>query len=138
MFLLRRSIQECVATFNKLANRVFYSRARLQGSPLARIQNFLLSLMTDSLYGAGEMEACVKEAYGAENVLFGSSASRLGDSGAKIGVTTMTVSDSRLCILSNYNGAGNRHKERSKLILLLVSQAYHRRLQTFPPIEHWR
>ena len=128
MFLLRRSIRDCVAMFNKLARRVFSSRSSLRGSFLARVHSFVLSLVTDSLYGAREMEACVKEAYGADNLLFGSAGSGLGVSGAKIAVTTMTVSDSRLCILSNYNGGRKRRKESSKWIPHMMSVAYHRRL----------
>jgi hypothetical protein len=66
------------------------------------------------------MEACVKEAYGAKTLLFGSLGSGLGVLGAKIAVTTMTVLDSQLCILSNYNGGGKRCKESSKYILHAV------------------
>jgi hypothetical protein len=114
MFLLRRSIQECITIFTKLAQQVFSARSNLRGSFLARVHSFILSLVTDSLYGASEMEMCVKEAYGGETLLFGSLGSGLGNLGAKIAVTTMTVSDSQLCILSNYNGAGKRRQECSK------------------------
>ncbi|KAI1510411.1 Patatin phospholipase [Pyrenophora tritici-repentis] len=109
MFLLRQNIDECIGTFKQLAERVFLPRQPFGNSLLAKICGFLSSLLTDSLYGAAEMEACVKEAFGADTALFGSTVPDVGISGPKVAVTTMAVSNSRLCILSNYNGAGDRH-----------------------------
>ena len=74
---------------------------------------FLSSLLTDSLYGAAEIEACVKEAFGPDATLFGFTESGARMLGAKVAVTTMTVSSARLCILSNYNGAGVRQGENT-------------------------
>ncbi|CAN9376446.1 unnamed protein product [Alternaria alternata] len=108
MFLLRRNLDECIAIFNQLAQRVFHPRRPFGSSPLAKVYGFLSSLLTDSLYGAAEMEACVKEAFGPDATLFGFTESGARMSGAKVAVTTMTVSSARLCILSNYNGAGVR------------------------------
>jgi hypothetical protein len=105
MFLLRRNIDKCIAIFKQLAERVFLPRQLFGNSLFAKICSFLSSLLTDSLYGAAEMEACVKEAFGSDAALFGSIAS-VGILGPKVAVTTMAVSNSRLCILSNYNGAG--------------------------------
>jgi hypothetical protein len=108
MFLLRQNIDECIAIFKQLAERVFLPRQSFGNSLFAKIYGFSSSLLTDSLYGAAEMEACVKEAFGSDAALFGSIASDVGISGPKVAVTTMAVSNSRLCILSNYNGAGIR------------------------------
>ena len=77
---------------------------------------FLYSLLTDSFYGAANMEACVKEAFGSDTALFSSTTSNTGISGPKVAVTTMAVSNSRLCILSNYNGVGVRKGEKLYLI----------------------
>tara|TARA_R110002003_G_scaffold572_2_gene20516 strand:- start:2925 stop:3194 length:270 start_codon:yes stop_codon:yes gene_type:complete len=60
------------------------------------------------------MEVCVREAYGSHNLLFGSFGNGIGVSGIKIAVTTMAVSNSRLCILSNYNGKGHRQGNMSE------------------------
>jgi hypothetical protein len=108
MFLARRNIGECIAVFKHLARRVFSLRNQYGSSIFARILAFLSSLLTDSQYGATEMEECVKEAYGPDALLFGSSGSGSGISGTKIAVTTMGVSNSQLCILSNYNGRESR------------------------------
>ena len=110
MFLLRRNMDECIAVFKQLAKRVFLPRQSFGIAPFAKIYGFLSSLLTDSLYGAAEMEACVKEAFGSDT-LFGSIEPDVGISGPKVAVTTMAVSNSRLCILSNYNGAGVRQGE---------------------------
>lgn len=108
MFLLRRNMAECIATFKKLSKRVFLPRQSFGNSILAKLFGFLSSLLTDSMYGAGEMEACLKEAFGSDTTFFGFIESDAHISGSKVAVTTMTVSSSRLCILSNYNGVGFR------------------------------
>ncbi|KAJ5022557.1 acyl transferase/acyl hydrolase/lysophospholipase [Bipolaris maydis] len=108
MFLLRRSLDECIDIFRQLSERVFAPRSILGNSLFANTYGFLYSLLTDSFYGAAEMEACVKEAFGSNTTLFGSNTSNTGISGPKVAVTTMAVSNSRLCILSNYNGVGRR------------------------------
>ncbi|CAN9279721.1 unnamed protein product [Alternaria alternata] len=71
MFLLRRNLDECIAIFKQLTQRVFHPRRPFGSSPLAKVYGFLSSLLTDSLYGAAEMEACVKEAFGPDATLFG-------------------------------------------------------------------
>ncbi|KAF7445907.1 Patatin domain containing protein [Pyrenophora tritici-repentis] len=108
MFLLRRDMDECITMFKQLANRVFLPHQSFGSSMFAKIYGFLSSLLTDSLYGAAEMEACAKKAFGSDTALFGFIESGADVSGPKVAVTTMTVSNSRLCILSNYNGAGIR------------------------------
>jgi hypothetical protein len=108
MFLLRRNMSDCVTSFRCLAERVFSRYDRFGSSIFARLVGFLSSLLTDSLYGATEMEKCVREAYGSDTLLFGNLGPVSRISGTKIAVTTIAVSNSRLCILSNYNGRGNR------------------------------
>ncbi|XP_014551495.1 hypothetical protein COCVIDRAFT_42206 [Bipolaris victoriae FI3] len=108
MFLLRRSLNECIDIFKQLSRRVFTPRPLLGNSFFTNIYRFLYSLLTDSFYGAASMEACVKEAFGSDTTLFSATTSNTGISGLKVAVTTMTVSRSRLCILSNYNGSGVR------------------------------
>ncbi|KAF2008339.1 FabD/lysophospholipase-like protein [Aaosphaeria arxii CBS 175.79] len=106
MFYLRRNLKECISTFDELAREVFPDRRGL--TALAKIRNLIASLLTDSLYGARAMETCVKKAYGKNTALFG----HRKVSGTKFAVTTMTVFDPRLCILSNYNGAMDRRKDQ--------------------------
>jgi hypothetical protein len=110
MFLLRRSIDECIAVFKQLAKRVFLPRQSFGIALFAKISSFLSSLLTDSLYRAAKMEVCLKEAFRLD-ALFSSIESNVGISRPKVAVTTMAVSNSSLCILSNYNGAGVRQGE---------------------------
>ena len=111
MFLLRRSIEECIVIFKQLAEHVFLPRRSFGNALLSKVCGFLSSLLTDSLYGAARIEACVKKAFGSNAVLFGSIQPNVGISGLKVAVTTIAVSNSRLCILSNYNRAGDRQGE---------------------------
>jgi hypothetical protein len=107
MMFLRRPLVECISLFEKLAQRIFWIRTC---KPLfAKTYFFLKSLLTDSLYGANEIEDCVKEAYGAQTVLFNGLGNTSGELRARYAVTSMSVSTSRLCILSTYNGSKKRN-----------------------------
>ncbi|KAF1967660.1 FabD/lysophospholipase-like protein [Bimuria novae-zelandiae CBS 107.79] len=128
MFLLRRSIRDCTKIFNKLARRVFVRPNWFRSPFFAKLFEVFSTLLADSLYGAREMEACVKTAYGAGKLMFGNPGSSVGVSGLKIAVTAMAVSDSRLCIFSNYNGIGLRRGKSSKLAYCRY-RANNRRLQ---------
>ncbi|EOA87842.1 uncharacterized protein SETTUDRAFT_161055 [Exserohilum turcica Et28A] len=108
MFLLRRNMTEYIATFKKLSERVFLPRQSFGNSILAKLYGFMTALLMDGMYGASEIEACVKEVFGSDTTFFGFLESKEHISGPKVAVTTMTVSSSRLCILSNYNGVGVR------------------------------
>ena len=106
---LRYTIAECMALFETLAKRVFAMNCPT--SMMAKLCSFLASLVTDSLYGAGEMEACVKNVYGTSTLFFSGLGHASGRSGTKFGVTSMSVSSSKLCILSTYNGITERRKD---------------------------
>ncbi|OAL56160.1 FabD/lysophospholipase-like protein, partial [Pyrenochaeta sp. DS3sAY3a] len=73
MFLLRRSLKECISAFNKLAQRVFTRKKRLGGTFFAKLCSLLSSVLTDSIYGADGIESCVREAFDNETVMFGCS-----------------------------------------------------------------
>ena len=87
MFLLRQSLDECIDIFRQLSERVFAPHSILGNSLFANMYGFLYSLFTDSFYGAAEMEACVKEAFGSNTTLFGFNTSNTGISGPKVAVT---------------------------------------------------
>ncbi|XTI93099.1 hypothetical protein V2W45_1247290, partial [Cenococcum geophilum] len=55
------------------------------------------------------IKAYVRNAYGVNSYMFG--VIELGVIGIKVTVIAITVSDLKLYILSNYNGAGTRRKE---------------------------
>ncbi|EMD85640.1 hypothetical protein COCC4DRAFT_66816 [Bipolaris maydis ATCC 48331] len=125
MFLLRRNIAECITTFKKLSKRVFSPSQSFRNSILAKFYGFITTLLTDSIYGAGEIEAYVKEVFGSDTTFFSFLESEEHISGPKVAVTTMTVSSSRLCILSNYNGVGVRQgrSPRPRLMARATSAA---------------
>lgn len=108
MYLLRRNMDECIVIFKQLARRAFIPRQSFGDCLVAELYGILSSLLTNSLYGAAKIAACVKEAFGSDAALFGSIESNAGISGLKVAVTKMAVPNSSLCILSNHNGAGVR------------------------------
>lgn len=122
MFLLRQNMAACIATFRKLSKRVFLPRQPFGNGILAKLYSLMTALLTDSTYGAGEMEACAKEVFGSDTLFFGFLESDAHISGLKVAVTAMTVSSSRLCILSNYNGVGVR--QGKSLCLKLMLETY--------------
>ncbi|OCK94645.1 uncharacterized protein K441DRAFT_559292, partial [Cenococcum geophilum 1.58] len=75
----------------------------------ARILYFFASLLRDSYYRNLKIKAYVRNAYGVNSYMFG--VIELGVIGIKVTVIAITVSDLKLYILSNYNGAGTRRKE---------------------------
>jgi hypothetical protein len=135
MFLLRREVSDCITAFKRLAGKAFSRHNQFSSCIFTRLLGFVSSLLTDSLYGATEMEECVKEAYGPDTLLFGSLGSVSRVSGMKVAVTTMAVSNSRLCILSNYNGRQTRKGISSRLTLATISADYNKGYKHYRPLR---
>lgn len=106
MILLGRSLMTSISLFDEMVQRVFWQDCRK--SRFCRMFSCLRSLFTDSIYGAKAIETCVKEAFGTDVALFGKRVSSQKVSSLKCAVTTMTVFDSKLCLLTNYNGPSQR------------------------------
>src|SRR5690349_1042825 len=102
MILLGRSLTASISIFDAMVQRVFGLSGR--DSRLCTLFSYLRSLFTDSIYGAATIEGCVKETYGSNVALFGKRDPSQKVSSLKCAVTTMTVFDSKLCLLTNYNG----------------------------------
>lgn len=113
MMFLRRTILECLSLFETFSNQVFFPRG--QRNILSRLFAIVSSLVTDSRYGPTEIERCSREAYGSDTTLFNGLGHPSGRSATKFAVTAMSVSTSKLCILSTYNGKQNRHGSYSML-----------------------
>jgi|SRR5690242_11967886 len=105
MLMLGRSVSNCINTFDNMVQRVFQNKRNNHWIVKAVLG--LRSFLTDSTYGAANIEACVKEAYGTGNI-FGERLNSQQLSSLKCAVTTMTVADSKLCLLTNYNGPMHR------------------------------
>jgi hypothetical protein len=70
------------------------------------MRDFLVSWFVDSRHDGSLLEKTLQENFGVSRRLF--DVSLACPSGVKIGVTATTISDSTLCIFSNYNGNGKR------------------------------
>jgi hypothetical protein len=100
---LRKSISKYVSIFKTLAKRAFSKPVRR-----SKLLNIITLLITDSLYGSLEIEACVKEAYRPATPLFSGLGYPSGKLETKFAVTTMTVATSKLYLLSTYNSPSIR------------------------------
>ena len=109
------SIDKSSETFEKLAKLAFQQRKGLKIPILSRIQELIVSYLTDGLYPATNIEAALQEAYGKEkSILDCSYATSIG---TKIGLPVATVQgrpSSRL--FTNYNGVGKRSPNQRKFI----------------------
>jgi hypothetical protein len=115
MFLNGWSIDDSTEKFEKLAKRAF-KRRKVLGIPfLSRIQEALLSYFTDGLYPAKNIEAALKEAFGAERSILDSSYAT--STGTRIGLPVATVQERPSCrIFTNYNGIGVRDEDQGKVV----------------------
>ena len=105
MFRMNWNVTYCTDLFDRLARQLFPRRNR---SICAQIRDFLACYLRDSRYDATPLELNLKDVFG-HDPLFG--VVKDCPSGTKIGVTTTTISDATLCLFTNYNGVGCRHKD---------------------------
>jgi hypothetical protein len=82
-----------------------------------RIFNYYVE---DGKYDTSILESALQEALGSDP-LFGPTISRV--SGMKFAVTTTTISDATLCLISNYNGEGQNSTDSSRSGFEVVDQA---------------
>jgi hypothetical protein len=91
-----------IKKYLRLARQIF-SAQRWRGQSLsARTRRLTWWRLSDSRRDNSVLEACLKETFGTYRHLF----DVLPTSGSKIGVMTISVSDTKLCVFSNYNGEG--------------------------------
>lgn len=102
--IFRSEVATSLKKFIRLAQQVFSTERLRANSLCARLRRLVYWWLNDSRYDDFVLEACLQEVFGTHRRLF----DVLPVSGTKIGVMTTSVSDAKLCILSNYNGAGKR------------------------------
>ena len=115
IFYNRWSINNLTKTFEKLAKLTFKRRKVLDIPFLSRIQEVLISYFADGLYPAKNIEAALKEIFGAERSILDSSYA--ASIGTKIGLPVATVQKKPSCrIFTNYNGIGVRDQDEGKVL----------------------
>ncbi|KAI9888422.1 MAG: hypothetical protein M1814_000484 [Vezdaea aestivalis] len=102
------SVKACASLFDRLARRIFPRPANFCRSISSRIGKILASFLADGHYDAPTLEIALKETFGRRRLF---DISDNGRSGTKISVTATTVSDTTLCLFSNYNGIGRRRSD---------------------------
>jgi hypothetical protein len=101
------SIDDSAETFDKLATLAFQRRKVWDLPFLSRIQELLISYFTDGLYPAKNIEAVLKEVFGAERSILDHSYAT--STGTRIGLPVATVQEKPSCLIfTNYNGTGTR------------------------------
>ena len=115
MFVNGWSIDDSTETFEKLAKLAFKPRKVFNIPFLPNLLEALISYFADGLYPPENIEAALKQAFGGRSILDYSHAT---STGTRIGIPVATVDGkpSRR-IFTNYNGVGEREKDRGKLNL---------------------
>lgn len=113
MFHKGWSIEQSLDAFERLATHTFRRRKGLGIPFLSRLQELLGSYFNDSLYGAGNIEAALKEVFGTEGSILDYSYAT--STGTRIGLPVATVHERPSCrIFTNYNGVGTQERNQSE------------------------
>ena len=75
---------------------------------LSLIHRILASYLADGLYPAENIEAALKEVFGAKSILDYSHATTIG---TRISLPVAIINKPSYCIFTNYNGVGSRDHE---------------------------
>jgi hypothetical protein len=109
-----RSLADAIEMFPGLMERTFQRRVSLNIPFFSRAFELTASCLADGLYSAGNLEAVVKNALGADKHILGTSYAT--STGTRVGLPVATVSQlPSYRIFTNYNGVGRRSREMGKL-----------------------
>lgn len=98
------SVDEALARFPALATAAFTKRLRCKIPVLCKVIDLLVPLFTDSVYCARDLEAILKDVFGASRSML--SCSHASSIGTKFGLLVATLGRQPLCrLFTNYNGA---------------------------------
>lgn len=107
------SIDKSSDRFDKLAKLVFKGRKGLGIPYISHLQQLMVSYFTDGLYEANNIEAALKEVFGAQESIL--DYSHATSSGTGIGLPVATVEGKPFCrIFTNYNGVGVREQNKGE------------------------
>ena len=103
------SVEDCIALYERVAKQAF----ELHLSYLA----ILISLFTDGIYPAQNLDAALQEVFGDKTILDCSSATTMG---IKIGIVASTMKPQPF-LFTNYNGLGDREDKKFEKYGVLLS-----------------
>lgn len=110
-----RSLTDAIQMFPGLMERTFQRRVSLNIPFLSRAFELTASCLADGLYSAGNLEAVVKDALGADKHILQTSYAT--STGTRVGLPVTTVSrHPSYRVFTNYNGVGSRDHEMGEFL----------------------
>jgi hypothetical protein len=107
-------VQDCIDLFERLAKKAF------QLHLYSYFRAILISLFTDGIYPARNLEAALQEVFGSDkSILDCSSATAMG---TKIGIVASTMKPEPF-LFTNYNGLGDREDTKFEKYGVLLGDA---------------
>ncbi len=114
------SVEDCIDHFEYLAKQAFELHHFSYFRWLSRLRAILISLITDGIYPAHNLEVVLQEVFGSnKSILDCSSATSMG---IKIGITVSTMKPAPF-IFTNYNGLGDREGKKYEKYGVLLGNA---------------
>ncbi|KAH7111753.1 hypothetical protein B0J11DRAFT_598320 [Dendryphion nanum] len=111
MFINGWSIENSTDSFEKLSRLAFQQRKVSNLPFLPRILKLLLSYLADGIYPPKNIEAALKQVFGADRGILDHS--HATTTGTRVGLPVATVDEKPSCrIFTNYNGVGERIKNQ--------------------------
>ncbi len=120
MYINGWSIEDCIDHFERLAKQAFERRYFSYLQWLFRLRTILISLITDGIYPARNLEAILQNVFGSDkSILDCSGATAMG---SKIGITVSSMKPQPF-LFTNYNGLGDREGEKYDKYGILLGSA---------------
>ena len=114
------SVEDCLDQFERLTKQAFELHHFSYFRWLSQLRAILISLITDGIYPARNLEAVLQEVFGSDkSILDCSSATAMG---TKIGITVSTMKPAPF-IFTNYNGLGDREDKKYEKYGILLGNA---------------
>ena len=92
----------CSEMFDNLARRLFGHNQKTASSLITRLKKYFRYWILDGVYDPVIFESSLKDTFGSDRRLFGTSEGQI--SGSKAAVITASISDATPFVLPNYNG----------------------------------
>jgi len=106
------SVEDCIALYERVAKQAFELH-------LLSYLAILISLFTDGIYPAQNLDAALQEVFGDKTILDCSSATTMG---IKIGIVASTMKPQPF-LFTNYNGLGDRGDKKCEKYGVLLGDA---------------
>jgi hypothetical protein len=114
------SVEDCIDHFERFAKQAFKLQHFAYLSWLSWFRAILISLITDGIYPAGNLEVALQETFDSKKSILDYSSTTA--TGIKIGITISTMKPEPF-IFTNYNGLGDREDKKYEKYGVLLGNA---------------